>query len=120
MYDRTGDDLPGTPEEPPTPDRYVHPPHGDSRFPDDARTTRAHAGEALEDGYNVPGIVLCAVGVIALALALTAAGYGYAGWAIIAGVAAAAGLIVGATWILLEHRRVKSREGLYLHDQRGH
>ncbi|WP_280274027.1 hypothetical protein [Nocardia wallacei] len=89
-------------------------------FPDDARTSRNHAGEGLEDGYNVPGIVLCALGIVAMALALTAAGYGFAGWAVVAGVVAAVCAITGVTWLLLEHRRVKAKEGLALSDQQGH
>lgn len=94
--------------------------HVDGEFPDHARTTRSHAGESLEDGYNLPGIILCALGVIALGLCLTATGYGFAGWATIAGVAAVLLAGAGVVWLLLEHRRVKSREGLDLTDPRGH
>lgn len=93
---------------------------GSAGFPDDARTSRNHAGEGLEDGYNVPGIVLCALGIVAMALALTAAGYGFAGWAVVAGVVAAVCGITGVAWLLLEHRRVKAKEGLALSDQQGH
>ncbi|AYF76232.1 hypothetical protein D7D52_23055 [Nocardia yunnanensis] len=89
-------------------------------FPDDSRTTRAHAGEALEDGYNFPGIVLCALALVALAACLTAAGYGFPGRAVIAGVIAAVAAVAGVGWLLIEHRRVKAKEGLALHDQRGH
>ncbi|RMI29032.1 hypothetical protein EBN03_28170 [Nocardia stercoris] len=91
-----------------------------SGFPDNARTSRAHAGEAIEDGYNIPGIVLCAVGIIALACALTAAGYGFAGRAWVAGAICAVSFTFGGGWLLLEHRRIKAKEGLALHDQRGH
>ncbi|MBF6174744.1 hypothetical protein IU476_25045 [Nocardia blacklockiae] len=84
------------------------------------RTSRNHAGEGLEDGYNVPGIVLCALGIVAMALALTAAGYGFSGWAVVAGVVAAVCAVAGVAWLLLEHRRVKAKEGLALTDQRGH
>ncbi|MGW5441161.1 hypothetical protein [Nocardia asteroides] len=94
--------------------------HVDGEFPDHARTTRSHAGESLEDGYNFPGIILCALGVIALGLCLTATGYGFAGWATIAGVAAVLLAGAGVVWLLLEHRRVKSREGLDLTDPQGH
>ncbi|MFI6044522.1 hypothetical protein ACIA8C_23040 [Nocardia sp. NPDC051321] len=89
-------------------------------FPDHARTTRSHAGEGIEDGYNIPGIVLCALGIVALALCLTAAAYGFAGWALIAGISAVALAGTGVVWILLEHRRIKAKEGLGLTDQRGH
>ncbi|WP_240504925.1 hypothetical protein [Nocardia mangyaensis] len=89
-------------------------------FPDHSRTTRSHAGEGLEDGYNFPGIILCALGIIALALFLTASGYGFAGWAIISGIAALVLAAAGVSWLLIEHRRVKDGEGLRLTDQRGH
>ncbi|MFF0490234.1 hypothetical protein ACWDSJ_12305 [Nocardia sp. NPDC003482] len=91
-----------------------------ANFPDTSRNTRNHAGEGIEDGYNIPGIVLCALGLVALACALTAAGYGFTGWAIVAGVLCAAALLGGFGWLLLEHRRVKAQEGLALHEQRGH
>ncbi|MFF3226911.1 hypothetical protein ACFYV7_29235 [Nocardia suismassiliense] len=90
------------------------------KFPDQARTTRSHAGEGIEDGYNIPGIVLCALGIVALALCLTAAGYGFGGWALIGGIAAATLAGTGVAWLLLEHRRIKAKEGLGLTDQRGH
>ncbi|MCM6772063.1 hypothetical protein NDR87_02775 [Nocardia sp. CDC159] len=89
-------------------------------FPDTSRTTRSHAGEGIEDGYNIPGIVLCAIGLVALAGALTAAGYGFSGWAIVGGVVCAVSLVAGIGWLLIEHRRIKAKEGLDLHDQRGH
>lgn len=89
-------------------------------FPDRARTTRAHAGETIEDGYNIPGMVLCAVGIVALACALTAAGYGFALRAMVAGLVCAASFAAGVGWMLFEHRRIKAREGLALHEQRGH
>ncbi|WP_316574516.1 hypothetical protein [Nocardia canadensis] len=92
----------------------------DDEFPDHARTTRSHAGEGLEDGYNFPGIILCALGVIALGLCLTATGYGFTGWATVAGVAAVLLAGAGVVWLLLEHRRIKAKEGLKLTDQRGH
>ncbi|WP_228804707.1 hypothetical protein [Nocardia higoensis] len=95
-------------------------PAGDEGFPDHARTTRSHAGEGIEDSYNIPGIVMFALGIVALGLTLTAAAYGFAGWVIIGAVVCAVGLLGGATWILLEHRRVKAREGLSLSDQAGH
>ncbi|TLG09829.1 hypothetical protein FEK35_14465 [Nocardia cyriacigeorgica] len=89
-------------------------------FPDDTRTTRAHAGEAMEDVRNWPGIVMCALGLVAVALTLTAAGYGYEGWAIVGGIAAAVLLIGGVAVIALEHRRVKAMRGHKLTDQQGH
>ncbi|WP_051495013.1 hypothetical protein [Nocardia nova] len=84
------------------------------------RASRRHAGEGIEDGYNIPGIVLCALGMVALALALTAAGYGFGGWAIVAGVVCAACLIGGIAWIALESRRIQMRDRLEPPQRQGH
>ena len=70
---------------------------------------RHHAGEGIEDNYNVPGIILCGLAMVALALTLTAAGYGFAGWAVICAVICAVCAIAGVTWLLLERRRTKQR-----------
>ncbi|MBL1076870.1 hypothetical protein JK358_20970 [Nocardia sp. 2] len=91
-----------------------------NEFPDHHRTTRNHAGEGIEDGYNIPGIILCALAIIALAATLTAAGYGFEGWVLVGGIATVVLGGAGITWILLEHKRVKAKEGLNLTDQQGH
>ncbi|TCJ89729.1 hypothetical protein [Nocardia alba] len=92
----------------------------EKQFPDDARTTRTHAGESIEDTRNWPGLILAAIGLVLLGLTLTAAGYGFGGWAVIAGVACAACLLGGIGLVILEHRRVKAQEGLPLTEPRGH
>lgn len=84
------------------------------------RAPRKHAGEGIEDTYNIPGIVLCALSFVALALALTAAGYGFGGWAIVAGVVCAVCLIGGVSWIALESRRTQSRDNWDPHERQGH
>ncbi|MFC4373522.1 hypothetical protein ACFO5K_05365 [Nocardia halotolerans] len=83
------------------------PDHG---FPDESRTIRPHAGESIEDARNWPGLVLAAVGLVLLALTLTAAGYGFEGWAIVAGVACAVCLLAGIGLVVVQHRRVKARQ----------
>ncbi|WP_405182103.1 hypothetical protein OG225_14085 [Nocardia sp. NBC_01377] len=95
-------------------------PEGYVNFPDHARTSRSHAGEGIQDGYNIPGIVLWAIGIVALGLTLTAAAYGFNGWAIIAAIVCAVGILGGSGWLVLEHRRIKAKEGLALTDQVGH
>ncbi|WP_067675037.1 hypothetical protein [Nocardia miyunensis] len=70
---------------------------------------RHHAGEGIEDPYNVPGIVLCGLAMAALALTLTAAGYGFAGWAVIGAVTCVVCGIAGVSWLLLERRRTNRR-----------
>lgn len=89
-------------------------------FPDDTRTIRTHAGESIEDARNWPGIILVAVGIVAMALTLTAAGYGFAGWAVVAGIVSGVCIIAGVLVIVAEHRRIKAREGRRLRDAAGH
>ncbi len=92
----------------------------EKQFPDDARTTRTHAGESIRDTRNWPGLILVGVGLVLVGVTLTAAGYGFEGWAVIAGVACALCLVVGAGLVIAEHRRVKAREELALGEPRGH
>ncbi|AXK84830.1 hypothetical protein IU443_03095 [Nocardia farcinica] len=95
------------------------PQHGD--FPDHARTMRSHAGEAIEDTRNWPGMILVGLGIVTVGLTLVAAGYGFEGWAIIGGIAAALFLIIGAVLILAEHRRLqKLSDRNSGFDDRGH
>lgn len=93
------------------------------RAPDRRRVLsrpRRHAGEGIEDTYNLPGFVLCGLSAVALALALTAAGYGFGGWAIVAGVVCAACLIGGVAWVVLESRRTQARDQWEPHERQGH
>ncbi|MCC3330746.1 hypothetical protein [Nocardia abscessus] len=94
--------------------------HRSHTFPDDTRTSRTHAGESIEDARNWPGIILVGIGIVSLALTLTAAGYGFEGWAVIAGVVSGLCILVGVVVIVLEHRRIKVREGRRLRDAAGH
>ncbi|MFD6391667.1 hypothetical protein ACWF9G_09280 [Nocardia sp. NPDC055029] len=73
----------------------------------------AQAGDLLADDYNVPGIIACAIGVISLACTLVAAGSGYAGYAVLAGVATGVFLLGGAAALLFEHHREERIEQLY-------
>ncbi|MBH0780408.1 hypothetical protein [Nocardia bovistercoris] len=92
----------------------------EENFPDHARTTRTHAGESIEDTRNWPGIVLAALGIVAVGATLTASGYGYEGWAIIGGIVAAVCLIAGVSLLWAEHRRVRRGVDGRLFDDRGH
>ena len=75
---------------------------------DDARTVRPHAGESVIDTRNRIGYVVAAVGLVVLVLCLVAAGYGFEGWAWIAGIAGPVLLLLGAALVLAEHRRVRT------------
>jgi hypothetical protein len=87
---------------------------------DDARTIRAHAGEAITDSGNWPGYLLIGTGIAVLGLFLVAAGYGFTGWAWIAGLVCGLCLVTGTALVLLEHRRVKRLDAERLIDQEGH
>jgi len=85
-----------------------------------AHTTREHPGEAIEDARNWPGYALIGVAIVTLGLTLVAAGYGFAGWAWIAGIVCVGALLVGTALVLAEHRRVKRLDNASLTDQVGH
>lgn len=87
---------------------------------DEVRTTRSHAGEGVKDAANWPGFVLIGIGVISLALTLMAVAYGLGALIPIAGAVCVASLAAGIAVVLLEHRRIKHREGLSLSDPQGH
>lgn len=93
---------------------------GRAGFPDSARTSRSHAGESLQDGYNIPGLLLSGLGMAALAMTLTAAAYGFTGWAVVGACVCVLGLVGGVAWVTIEHRRIKAKEGLALTDPEGH
>lgn len=93
----------------------------DNEVPQDfARTTRAHAGEAITDTRNWPGYVLIALGLAALGAMLTAAGGGFEGWVLITGIASPVLIAAGVLLVLLERRRIKAKEGKSLLDPGGH
>ncbi|WP_228816643.1 DUF6480 family protein [Nocardia transvalensis] len=88
--------------------------------PDAQRTTRSRAGESVADTRNWPGLTLVAIGVVALAATLTAAGYGFPGWTLLGAIVTVVCLAAGAVIITAEHRRVKARTGDRLRDPEGH
>ncbi|KIA60056.1 hypothetical protein [Nocardia vulneris] len=96
--------------------------HGrpEENFPDYTRTSRTHVGESIADTRNWPGIVLVALGLVGLGLTLTAAGYGFEGWAIIGAIATVLCFAVGVLVVVAEHRRLKAKEGKQLSDPAGH
>ncbi|MGW0252725.1 hypothetical protein ACWDYH_39490 [Nocardia goodfellowii] len=78
----------------------------------------AQAGDLLGDNHNLPGAVLCALGIVAVACALTAAGYGYEGWAVVSAIIAVAMWLAGLAVLTLEHRRHGRME--IEHNRLGH
>ncbi|MET7771929.1 hypothetical protein [Nocardia sp. NPDC005366] len=92
----------------------------EENFPDYTRTTRTHAGESIEDTRNWPGMFLAAAGIVAIALTLTAAGYGFAGWAVIGAIVAVLCLAGGVLLVWAEHRRVQKNQDQRQFDDHGH
>lgn len=90
-----------------------------SHVPDQSRTSRNRAGEMIEDTRDWPGLILMFLGLVAVGLTLTAAGYGFAGWAVVGSIVAVLCLVIGAVLIALEHRRV-SAHARHLNDPHGH
>ncbi|MBO0856329.1 MAG: hypothetical protein J2P18_21470 [Nocardia sp.] len=98
---------------------FRRPRPGEPGYPDSAHSTGDYAGEGLVNEHNLPGIIMLAIAVIAVALTITAAGYGFAGWAVVAATAAVATGATGIAWLLCEHRRIRNREDIHLPDRRG-
>ncbi|MFD4459201.1 hypothetical protein [Nocardia sp. NPDC058480] len=74
------------------------------------RTWHAQAGDLLADDYNVPGIIMCAIGVVGLACTLVAAGTEHTGWAVLAGIATVFFLGGGVAALMFEHHREQKIE----------
>lgn len=84
------------------------------------RYSRKHHAEGIEDTVNVLGAGLVGLGIAALALALVAAGYGFSGWAVIAGVVCVLLLLAGSVVIVTEWRRRRNGEGPNSEMRQGH
>ena len=73
---------------------------------DHARTTHQRAGEWFKNSRDAVGLILLAVGVVAMVICLAAAAHGSTGWAILLGSVAAVAGASGMAWLLVEGRRV--------------
>ncbi|WP_446222244.1 hypothetical protein ACTWPB_20775 [Nocardia sp. IBHARD005] len=70
----------------------------------------AQAGDLLADDYNVPGIIMCAIGVVGLACTLVAAGTEHTGWGVLAGIMTVLFLGGGVGALMFEHHREQQIE----------
>lgn len=77
---------------------------------DHARTTRQHAGETMKNGFNAPGLIMVAVGVVAFVVAMATFASGGSGPGIAAAAVAAVLVIGGGLWLAIAHRRVRQKE----------
>ncbi len=74
---------------------------------DHARTTQPHAGIVMKDNFFWPGLVLFVVATFGLITTVAAAAYGRHEWVTTTAIIAVLGLIAGALWFVVEHRRVR-------------
>lgn len=77
---------------------------------DHARTTRQHAGETMKNGYNAPGLIMIAVGVVAFVVAMATFASGENGPGAVAAAITAVLVVSGGIWLALAHRRVRRDE----------
>jgi len=73
---------------------------------DHARTTQQRAGEWFKNSRDALGLLLLAVGAVAMVICLAAAAHGNTGSAALTGSVAIAAGGAGATWLFIEGRRV--------------
>ncbi|MVU80597.1 hypothetical protein GPX89_25520 [Nocardia sp. ET3-3] len=66
------------------------------------------APNACADTRNLPGPILAAAGIVAIALTLTTAGYGSLTWCALSALASVLCLRFGIGLMIIEHRRVKA------------
>lgn len=81
---------------------------------DHCRTTQPHAGESFIDTLWWPGLLLLALGIVAIAGFVAATAYSHDGLPLTLGLIAGALVTAGALLITVEHRRVKRVERLWM------
>jgi hypothetical protein len=87
-------------------------------LPPETAPWHAHAGDAIEDSRNVPGILLFMIAVGALGATLVAAGGGFTGWTIIGAVVTTVALLTAVCILAIEHGRQRAYERR--HGRPGH
>jgi len=73
---------------------------------DHARTTQPHAGIVMKDNFFWPGLILFAVATFGVIMTVAAAAYHRYEWVTSTVLIAILGVIAGALWFVVEHRRV--------------
>ncbi len=73
---------------------------------DHSRTTQPHAGIVMKDNFFWPGLILFAVATFGLMMTVAAAAYRRYEWVPSTVLVAVLGVIAGALWFIVEHRRV--------------
>ncbi|MBO0863707.1 MAG: UsfY protein [Mycobacterium sp.] len=70
------------------------------------RTTQPHAGLSMKDNLFWPGFILLGVGMFGIIFTAAAAGYHHGEWLPTTGLVSVLGIVAGALWLVVEHRRV--------------
>ena len=73
---------------------------------DYSRTTQPHAGIVMKDNFFWPGLILVVVAVFGMIFTAAAAAYKRYEWLPTTALIAVLGLVAGALWFVVEHRRV--------------
>jgi uncharacterized membrane protein YcjF (UPF0283 family) len=77
---------------------------------DHCRTTQPHAGLAMKDNFYWPGLILLAVSAFGMISTVVAAAYRHYEWINTTVLIATLGALAGASWLVVENRRVTSIE----------
>ena len=73
---------------------------------DHYRTTQPHAGITMKDNLYWPGYILLAVAMFGMIFTAAAAGYQHGEWLPTTVLVSVLGIVAGALWLVVEHRRV--------------
>jgi archaellum biogenesis protein FlaJ (TadC family) len=77
---------------------------------DHARTTRPHAGESMKDNRIMPALILIGVALVLFVACLAAFATAHHDVGLVLAALSAAGFVIGAVWLALEHLRVRRIE----------
>lgn len=83
---------------------------------DHDRTNCQYTGETMKDIRFIPGLILCAIGIGAVAVSIHLFAIGYMGEGALAAVVAIVAAGVGVTWMRAEHHRVMHRNQRWMAD----
>ncbi|NNH69917.1 hypothetical protein HLB23_08575 [Nocardia uniformis] len=69
-----------------------------------------HPGDAIEDHGELPALILCGLGIAALGMTITAAAYGFRGWAVLGAIVTVVLFVSGLLLIRFEYFREFKKE----------
>jgi hypothetical protein len=77
---------------------------------DHSRTTRPHAGESMKDNKIMPALIVIGVALVLFVACLAAFATRHHDVGLTLAGLSAAGFVIGAVWLVLEHLRVRRIE----------